>query len=144
MYFIPIALLAVYSFWRLESFDIVQEFSLKNFQTIASNAAYRKVLLRTVAIALGVTVIDGAIALPLAYFITRHGGRYRQLLTLLVILPCGRAIWCGFSPGKSSWATTASSTTPSCPWGFWRNPAKPFSTTALPSPSPLSMCGSRS
>ena len=87
LYFIPVALLAVYSVWKLESFEIVQEFSLRNFQTIASSAAYRKVLARTVAIALGVTAIDAAIALPLAYFITRHSGRYRQLLTLLVILP---------------------------------------------------------
>ena len=99
IYFIPIALLAIYSFWRLESFEIVQEFSLKNFQTIASSAAYRKVLLRTVAIALGVTAVDAAIALPLAYFITRHGGRYRQLLTLLVILP----LWSSYLVRVFAW-----------------------------------------
>lgn len=99
LYFVPIALLLVYSFWRLESFEIVQTFSLDNFQTIASNASYRKVLVRTVAIALGVTVMDAAIALPLGYFITRHGGRYRQLLTLLVILP----LWSSYLVRVFAW-----------------------------------------
>ena len=99
LYFIPIALLVVYSVWKLEAFEIVQELSLRNFQTIASSAAYRKVLVRTVAIALGVTAIDAAIALPLAYFITRHGGRYRQLLTLLVILP----LWSSYLVRVFAW-----------------------------------------
>lgn len=51
------------------------------------------------AIALGVTAIDVAIALPLAYFITRHGGRYRQLLTLLVILP----LWSSYLVRVFAW-----------------------------------------
>ena len=87
LYFVPIALLMSYSVWRLESFDIVKEFSLTNFQMIASNTAYRTIILRTVITALGVTAIDAVIALPLGYFIGRHGGRYRTLLTLLIILP---------------------------------------------------------
>ncbi|MGF1568596.1 MAG: ABC transporter permease [Nodosilinea sp.] len=99
LYFIPIALLGIYAFWRLESFEIVREFTFKNFQTIASSAAYRKVLVRTVVIALGVTAIDGLIAIPLAYFITRHGGRYRQLLTLLVILP----LWSSYLVRVFAW-----------------------------------------
>ncbi|HEY9887826.1 MAG TPA: ABC transporter permease [Candidatus Obscuribacterales bacterium] len=99
LYFVPIALLSVYSVWRLEAFEIVPTVSLKNFQTIASNPSYRKVLARTVAIALGVTAIDAAIALPLGYFITRHGGRYRQLLTLLVILP----LWSSYLVRVFAW-----------------------------------------
>lgn len=99
LYFMPIALLSIYSIWRLESFEIVQSFSLENFQAIATNPAYRKVLVRTVVIALGVTIIDAAIALPLAYFITRYGGRYRPLLTLLVILP----LWSSYLVRVFAW-----------------------------------------
>lgn len=99
LYFVPIALLAVYSVWRLEAFEIVRDFSLQNFQDIATSAAYRKVLVRMIAIALGVTAIDAVIALPLAYFITRHGGRYRQLLTLLVILP----LWSSYLVRVFAW-----------------------------------------
>lgn len=99
LYFVPIALMAVYSVWRLELFDIVREVSLTNFQAILSNGSYRTVIVRTVLTALGVTLIDGAIALPLGYFITRHGGRYRTLLTLLVILP----LWSSYLVRVFAW-----------------------------------------
>lgn len=99
LYFVPLALLMSYSVWRLEAFDIVREFSLQNFQTIFTNAAYRKVILRTVATALGVTVIDVAIALPLGYFIAKHSGRYRSLLTILVILP----LWSSYLVRVFAW-----------------------------------------
>jgi ABC-type spermidine/putrescine transport system permease subunit I len=87
LYFVPIAILISYSIWRLEAFEIVKELSGANFQTILENAAYRRVIGRTLAMALGVTMLDAAIALPLGYFVGCYGGRYRGLLTLLVILP---------------------------------------------------------
>lgn len=87
LYFVPIVLLISYSVWRLESFDIVKEFSFVNFKIILTNVAYRTVIVRTLATALGVTLIDIVIALPLGYWIGRYGERYRSLLTLLVILP---------------------------------------------------------
>ena len=99
LYFIPLVLLGSYSFWRLETFDIVKEWSLVNFQTIFTNAAYRTVILRTVATALGVTLIDVAIALPLGFFIAKQGGRYRNLLTLLVILP----LWSSYLVRVFAW-----------------------------------------
>ncbi|MCU0571246.1 MAG: ABC transporter permease [Oculatellaceae cyanobacterium Prado106] len=99
LYFIPIALLISYSVWHLESFDIIKEFSLTNFQTIFSNSAYRTVMVRTLAIALGVTLIDVAIALPLSFFVGCYGGRYRGLLTLLVILP----LWSSYLVRVFAW-----------------------------------------
>lgn len=99
LYFVPIVLLMVYSIWRLESFDIVKEISLVNFKTILTNTAYRTVILRTLATALGVTAIDIVIALPLGYWIGRYGGRYRALLTLLVILP----LWSSYLVRVFAW-----------------------------------------
>ncbi|MBF2002340.1 MAG: ABC transporter permease [Synechococcales cyanobacterium M58_A2018_015] len=99
LYFVPIALLVSYSVWRLEAFDIVKEFSLVNFKTILTNAAYRTVIGRTVATALGVTLIDVIIALPLGYFIGRYGGRHRTLLTLLIILP----LWSSYLVRVFAW-----------------------------------------
>ncbi|MBE9077978.1 ABC transporter permease [Romeria aff. gracilis LEGE 07310] len=99
LYFVPLALLIVYSFWRLDSFEIVQEFSLDNFQTIFASAAYRRVLVRTGMTALGVTLIDAAIAIPLALAITRYGGRWRSLLTLLIILP----LWSSYLVRVFAW-----------------------------------------
>ncbi len=99
LYFVPLGVLILYGFWRLESFEIVRELGLSNFQAIATSPTYRSILGRTVLTALVVTVVDGAIALPLAYFITRHGGRYRQLLTLLVILP----LWSSYLVRVFAW-----------------------------------------
>jgi len=99
LYFVPLAILISYSVWRLESFDIVKQFSLVNFQTILTNPSYRSVILRTVATALSVTLIDIVIALPLGYFIARFGGRYRGLLTMLVILP----LWSSYLVRVFSW-----------------------------------------
>ncbi len=99
IYFVPLALLISYSVWRLESFDIVREFSLDNFQTILTNGAYRTVIVRTVATALGVTLIDIVITLPLGYFIARQGDRTRTLLTVLVILP----LWSSYLVRVFAW-----------------------------------------
>ncbi len=99
LYFVPIALLASYSFWRLEAFDIVQEFGFQNFQTILGNGSYRTVIARTIGTALEVTLIDILIALPLGYFITRYGKRYQGLLTLLVILP----LWSSYLVRVFAW-----------------------------------------
>lgn len=99
LYFVPLAILISYSVWRLESFDIVREVTWVNFQTIFTNTAYRTVLLRTLLTALGVTLIDIGIALPLGYFIGRYGGSYRTLLTLLVILP----LWSSYLVRVFAW-----------------------------------------
>ena len=99
LYFLPILILVSYSFWRLEGFDILYEFSLKNFQLILGSSAYRIVLLRTIATALAVTIIDAIIALPIGFFIGQYGGRYRTLLTTLVILP----LWSSYLVRVFAW-----------------------------------------
>ncbi len=99
LYFVPLVILMSYSVWRLEAFDIVKEFSLINFRAIATNPSYRVVIARTVATALGVTLIDAAIALPMGFFIAKRSGRWRGLLTLLVILP----LWSSYLVRVFAW-----------------------------------------
>lgn len=99
LYFVPLAILMAYSVWKLESFDIVRQFNLDNFQLIASNPSYRTVIIRTLATALGVTLIDIIIALPLGYFIATYGQKYRGLLTTLVILP----LWSSYLVRVFAW-----------------------------------------
>ncbi|MGG6295527.1 ABC transporter permease [Leptolyngbya sp. AN02str] len=99
LYFVPLLILMSYSVWRLEAFDIVKEFTLQNFQAIATNPSYRTIIARTVGTALGVTVIDVAIALPVGFFIAKRAGRYRSLLTLMVILP----LWSSYLVRVFAW-----------------------------------------
>ncbi len=99
LYFLPIAILVSYSFWRLEGFEIVREFSLTNFRSIATNTSYQSVILRTLSTALGVTIIDIIIALPVGYFIGRYTGKYQTIFTLLVILP----LWSSYLVRVFAW-----------------------------------------
>ncbi|MBD1913089.1 MULTISPECIES: ABC transporter permease [unclassified Leptolyngbya] len=99
LYFVPLAILMSYSVWKLESFDIVRQFNLSNFHAIFTNPSYRTVILRTVGTALGVTLIDILIALPVGYFIANYGQRYRGILTTLVILP----LWSSYLVRVFAW-----------------------------------------
>lgn len=99
LYFLPLAILLSYSVWKLESFDIVRQFNLDNFQAIATNPSYLTVIARTVLTASGVTLIDGAIALPMGYFIANQAPRTRGVLTTLVILP----LWSSYLVRVFAW-----------------------------------------
>ncbi len=99
LYFVPLLILISYSVWRLDYLEVVHEFSLKNFETIFGSSTYRTIILRTLATSLGVTLIDIVIALPVGFFIARYGGRYRTLLTLLVILP----LWSSYLVRVFAW-----------------------------------------
>jgi spermidine/putrescine transport system permease protein len=99
LYFVPIIILVSYSFWHLEGFDIVKEFSLTNFQAIATNTSYQSVIVRTLATALVVTIIDIIIALPVGYFIGKSAGKYQGVLTLLIILP----LWSSYLVRVFAW-----------------------------------------
>ena len=99
LYFVPIIILISYSFWHLEGFDIVKEFSLTNFEAIATNRSYQNVIIRTLATALVVTVIDIIIALPIGYFIGKSAGKYQGILTLLIILP----LWSSYLVRVFAW-----------------------------------------
>jgi spermidine/putrescine transport system permease protein len=99
LYFVPIIILVSYSFWHLEGFDIVKEFSLTNFQAIATNTSYQSVIIRTLATALVVTIIDIIIALPVGYFIGKSAGKYQGILTLLIILP----LWSSYLVRVFAW-----------------------------------------
>lgn len=99
LYFIPLLILVSYSLWHLEGFDIVYEFSFKNIQTILGSLAYRTVIFRTITTAIVVTFIDAILALPIGFFIGQYGGRYRALLTTLVILP----LWSSYLVRVFAW-----------------------------------------
>ena len=53
----------------------------------AFDPTYFPVLLRSVGFALATTVLCLLIGYPVAYYIARYGGRYRNLLIVLLVLP---------------------------------------------------------
>jgi len=62
-------------------------FTLRNYTIVLADGFYLTILLRTVLMALAVTVCSLVIGWPLAYFLSRVGPRWKSLLTLAVVAP---------------------------------------------------------
>jgi ABC-type spermidine/putrescine transport system permease subunit I len=84
---LPLLSIVVFSFWRTESYELHADWNLDNYRILFSEAAYRTFFLRSLVTAVLVTLICVACGWPVAYFIARHGGRYRLLLVLALAAP---------------------------------------------------------
>src|SRR6266550_1558917 len=85
-----LGLLLITSFWRQDSVTgaMVQNWSLTNYQFLVQVDVYRTIAIRTVGIALAVTVTDIVLAIPIAYYAARiASSRVRTLLLLSIALP---------------------------------------------------------
>ena len=84
---LPLLSIVVFSFWRTESYELHADWNLENYRILLSEAAYRIFFLRSLVTAALVTLICVVCGWPVAYFIARHGGRYRLLLVLALAAP---------------------------------------------------------
>ena len=84
---LPLLSIVVFSFWRTESYELHADWNLDNYRTLLGEAAYRIFFLRSLVTALIVTAVCVVCGWPVAYFIARHGGRYRLLLVLALAAP---------------------------------------------------------
>ncbi|MBN8629678.1 MAG: ABC transporter permease [Rhodobacterales bacterium] len=84
---IPIISIVVFSFWRTESYDLIPEWSLDNYETLLSTTTYMTFLWRSFSMAVVVSVACMIYGWPIAYFIARYGGRYKLLLILGLAAP---------------------------------------------------------
>jgi len=84
---LPLLSIVVFSFWRTESYELHADWNLDNYRILFSEAAYRTFFLRSLMTAVLVTLICVVCGWPVAYFIARHGGRYRLLLVLALAAP---------------------------------------------------------
>jgi ABC-type spermidine/putrescine transport system permease subunit I len=84
---LPLLAIFMFSFWRTESYELYPDWNLDNYRTLFGEPAYRTFLLRSALGALATSLICLLYAWPVAYFIARHGGRYRLMLVLLLAAP---------------------------------------------------------
>jgi putative spermidine/putrescine transport system permease protein len=78
------------SFWGIDDFtgNIVHHFSFSNFQTIFSQSVYRVVGVRTILVAITVTILDVILALPITFFIAKIlPSKYRNFFISLILVP---------------------------------------------------------
>lgn len=84
---LPLLAVVVFSFWRTESYELYADWNLDNYRVLFGEPAYRVFLVRSMLGAAVTSLICLLYAWPVAYFIARHGGRYRLLLVLLLAAP---------------------------------------------------------
>jgi spermidine/putrescine transport system permease protein len=84
---IPYLLILVFSFWQVEAYAIVRDFTVANYARIFDNPLYWGTVLKSLQIAAIVTVAANLIGYPLAFFLAFVAGRHRQLLYFLIIIP---------------------------------------------------------
>ena len=99
--FVPYLFLFCYSFWEVRSQVIVQNWNVSNYLELARNPVYLEVLLRSMRIAISVTVLALLIGFPLAYFLAFGVRKSKSFLYLLVIIP----LWVSYLVRAYAWKT---------------------------------------
>jgi putative spermidine/putrescine transport system permease protein len=102
IYVASLAVLLITAFWTINPFttNIERTWNVGNFTTILGTPAYRQIILRTVGMAAGVTVIDAIVAIPFAYYMARIARpRTRTFLFVCVLLP----LWASYLAKVFAW-----------------------------------------
>ena len=83
----PIISIVVFSFWRTEVFNLIPDWNLNNYRDLFGETTYMKFLMRSFITAVLVSLACLVYSWPVAYFIAKHGDRYRLLLVLALAAP---------------------------------------------------------
>ena len=107
VYVVALVLLLITAFWTTDSFtgQIRTDFTLDNIITVLTGALYQTVTLRTLGIALAVTVIDVALALPIAFYMAKVASpRMQRILVVAVLMP----LWASYLVKAYAWRSVLS------------------------------------
>lgn len=94
--------LLVQSFFYIDEFtgQIIYEFSLRTYAELLSSRANLDIILRTLSMAIAVTIAAGIIGFPVAYYMARHAtGRTKAFFYLAVMLP----LWSSYLVRVYAW-----------------------------------------
>jgi putative spermidine/putrescine transport system permease protein len=97
-----LAVLLVSALWTVNSFtgEVIHQFTFANFVTILTEPVYRTVAVRSLGVAAAVTVIDGLIAMPMAFFMAKVASpRIRHLLVIAILTP----LWASYLVKAYAW-----------------------------------------
>ncbi len=99
---VPYAILFCYSFWSVSPQQtIVHNWNLQNYAQLVRNPIYVSVLFRSMRIAGAVTVFALLLGYPLAYYLSFHAAKRKELLYQLVIIP----LWASYLVRGYAWKT---------------------------------------
>jgi putative spermidine/putrescine transport system permease protein len=97
-----IGVLLLSAFWSTDFFtgNVVHSYHLANLREVYTQPLYRTVAVRTISVALLVTVIDAVIAFPIAFCMSKLAGpRLRKLLLVAVLTP----LWASYLVKAYAW-----------------------------------------
>lgn len=97
-----LAVLLVSAFWSVDGFtgEVVRTWSLSNFTTLLSEDVYRTVTLRSLGVAVAVTVLCALLGLPMAYYMAKVAGpRERTWLVIAILTP----LWASYLVKAYAW-----------------------------------------
>ena len=95
IYIFSLVMLLVTAFWVTDPFTskVKPGFTLRNFEQILANPAYASTSIRTLGIALAVTVLSILISVPLGIFMAKVASpKLRAILAVAITLP----LWAGY------------------------------------------------
>jgi putative spermidine/putrescine transport system permease protein len=101
-YFGSLTILLLNAFWKTDAFSgkVIPEFSFDMFVRLASTEVYRTIALRTLGIAIAVTLTDILLGFPIAYFMARVASRRtRRVMLIAVLLP----LWASYLVKIYAW-----------------------------------------
>lgn len=112
-----LATLLVTAFFTIDSFtgNVVKKFNLENFYEMFTDAAYKNVVLRTLGIAISVTVICSILAIPMAFYMAKIAKpKSQKILVALVLTP----LWASYLVKIYAWRTMLEPNTGVVDWLF--------------------------
>ena len=99
---VPYFLMFCYSFWSVSALQvIVHSWSLANYHELLSKSVYLQTLFRSMWIAARVTVLSLLLGYPLAYYLSFHAGKRKDVMYQLVIIP----LWVSYLVRAYAWKT---------------------------------------
>ena len=99
---IPYVLMFCFSFWSVSPAQaIVHTWNLANYKTLLTVNVYWQTLLRSMWIAARVMIFSLLLGYPLAYFLSFHAGKRKDLFYQLVIIP----LWVSYLVRAYAWKT---------------------------------------
>ncbi len=119
VYIVALATLLITAFWTVDSFtgQVSTNWTLENVITVLTGSLYQTVTLRTVGIALLVTIIDIVIALPIAFFMAKVASpRMQRILVIAILMP----LWASYLVKAYAWRSVLSQ------GGIWEWLVSPF------------------
>lgn len=102
-----LAVLLVTAFWSVDALsgEVIEGFSLENFEALWNEPVYRDIIGRTVGVAAAVTVTDAIIAFPIAFYMAKvASNRGKALLVVAILLP----LWSSYLVKVLAWRTMLS------------------------------------